>query len=92
MNYTSYGEGNKLTKNKSSSVNSMINNYILDESMPVNNHKDEKITDKFDLELVKNLVDILSKKRATDYKSWLNMGILLHTLNSKELLKHLIIL
>ena len=45
-------------------------------------------TQKYDLEIAKNLVDCLSVERASDCKTWIDVGYCLHSINPKTMLPY----
>ena len=56
--------------------------YYVDNNQVINPYK---LVEENELKYVRGLVTCLSKKRATEYESWLSVGFCLHNINTELL-------
>ena len=87
--YTEYTQNKlkTLTSSQSSMIDSVEENvyssYYVDNNNEINRFK---IVEEEELKLITNLCDCLSIERASEYGSWLDVGLALHNTNSDKFL------
>ena len=87
VSYTDYAQNKLKSKTSNQSMvqmetNNAYSEYYIDNNNIINPYK---IVEEEKLKYVKGLVSCLSKKRATEYDSWLSVGFCLHNINSSLL-------